>query len=326
MGESVWNKFVRSKKGSLILGLLVMLFWGSLFPTVKVGYKLFGVDTASAGSILLFAGLRFVICGLLFMSVAWRRDRKLSLPDRHTILSALPIGLTAYVLHYTFTYLGIANLESSKTAIMKQVGTLFIVCFGFLFRKEDKFTVSKLVGGILGFGSILSVNFKGMRLTFSVWELLVVCASFSSVASTIFSKNAYDRCDPLYVTAFSQLMGGAVLSLIGVLMGGGFRRFDLGSVGIMAYICFASCIGYGLWNLLLKYHDMSRMNTIKFSETLFSAVFSWIILGENILRWQYLLSFVFVTMGVLIGNGSLTLGSLSTKKEKKTNLGIASKE
>lgn len=304
MAESKWKNFVRSKKGALLLGLLTMLCWGSLFPMVKLGYRAFDVDTSSPGSILLFAGLRFFICGLLLVLFVWRRDRRLSLPDRQTLLPVFMIALTAYILHYTCTYLGLANLESSKTAIIKQIGTLFIVCFAFLFRREDRFTLAKLAGGILGFASILVINLEGLRLRFTVWDLLVVCASFASVASTIFSKNAYDRCDPLYVTALSQLTGGAILLLIGMLLGGRMGKAGPVPFWILAYICLASCVGYGLWNLLLKYHDMSRMSTIKFAETLFSAVFSWTILGENIFRWQYLLSFALVVAGLIISTHS----------------------
>lgn len=304
MAESKWKNFVRSKKGALILGLLTMLCWGSLFPMVKLGYRAFDVDTSSPGSILLFAGLRFFICGLLLILFVWRRDRRLSLPDRQTLLPVFMIALTAYILHYTCTYLGLANLESSKTAIIKQIGTLFIVCFAFLFRREDRFTLAKLTGGILGFASILVINLDGLRLHFTVWDLLVVCASFASVASTIFSKNAYDRCDPLYVTALSQLIGGAILLLIGALAGGRLGRIDLASLCTLAYICLASCVGYGLWNMLLKYHNMSRMSTIKFAETFFSAAFSWIILGEDIFQWQYLLSFILVAAGLIISNRS----------------------
>lgn len=304
MAELKWKNFVRSKRGALIFGLLTMLCWGSLFPMVKLGYRAFDVDTTSSGSILLFAGLRFFICGLLLLLFVWRRDRRLSLPDRQTLLPVFMIALTAYILHYTCTYLGLAHLESSKTAIIKQVGTLFIVCFAFLFRREDRFNLAKLMGGILGFASILVINLEGLRLYFTVWDLLVVCASFASVASTIFSKNAYDRCDPLYVTALSQLIGGTILLLIGALAGGRLGRIDLASFCILTYICLASCVGYGLWNLLLKYHDMSRMSTIKFAETLFSAAFSWIILGENIFQWQYLLSFVLVAAGLIVSNRS----------------------
>lgn len=89
-----------------------------------------------------------------------------------------------------------------------------------------------------------------------------------------------------------------------MLLGGRMGKAGPVPFWILAYICLASCVGYGLWNLLLKYHDMSRMSTIKFAETLFSAVFSWTILGENIFRWQYLFSFALVAAGLIISTHS----------------------
>ena len=89
---------------------------------------------------------------------------------------------------------------------------------------------------------------------------------------------------------------------MGLLLGGRLARFDLRAVLVLVYMCFASCAGYGLWNLLLKYNDMSRLNVIKFAETLFSAVCSWALLGENVFRLSYLFSFLLVCAGILICN------------------------
>lgn len=50
-----------SKNKSMLSALLVMLLWGSLFPMVKLGYNAYNLVTT--GVILLFAGIRFTICG-----------------------------------------------------------------------------------------------------------------------------------------------------------------------------------------------------------------------------------------------------------------------
>ena len=51
------------KNKGVFYSLLVMLLWGSLFPMVKKGYSLFGASTP--GDFLAFAGVRFVICGII---------------------------------------------------------------------------------------------------------------------------------------------------------------------------------------------------------------------------------------------------------------------
>ena len=303
---------LRNPLSSTSLALLVMFFWGSLFPMIKIGYNAFGVDTSNVASILLFAGLRFLLCGAVLITVSGARMKRLEFPARSALTPILLIALTAYVLHYACTYIGISHLESSKTAIIKQTGTLFIICFAFLFRKEDRFTPAKLIGGLLGFSSILVVNLNGLHLSVSGYDLLILLASFCSAAGMIFSKNAYDSCDPLYITAWAQLFGGVILLTLGLLLGGRLARFDLRAVLVLVYMCYASCAGYGLWNLLLKYNDMSRLNVIKFAETLFSALCSWALLGENVFRLSYLFSFLLVCAGILFCNLSTVKKKVST--------------
>ncbi len=298
---------LRNTTSATLLTLVVTFFWGSLYPMVPLGYKTFAIDTSNLSNILLYAGLRFTLCGSFLVGAVSLRDKRLAPPDRSVLPAILTITLFTYVLHYICNYVAMGHLESSKTAIIKQIGSLFLICFAFLFRKEDRFTAAKLIGGLLGFASILVINMQGLTLSFSVYDLLVIGASFFATVGVILAKNAYDRHDPIYVTAWAQLMGGLILLLSGPLTGGSFGRFDLSSVLVMAYTCLASCAGYALWNSLLKYNDMSRMNVIKFAEPLFGGLCSWVLLGENVFRVTYLLSLILVCVGILIGTGRIAL-------------------
>ncbi len=52
-----------SRYKSIAFTLLVMALWGSLFPMVKLGYTAYNITTT--GDILLFAGVRFTVCGAI---------------------------------------------------------------------------------------------------------------------------------------------------------------------------------------------------------------------------------------------------------------------
>ena len=71
---------LRNPLSSTLLALLVMFFWGSLFPMIKIGYNAFGVDTSNVASILLFAGLRFLLCGAVLITVSGARMKRLEFP------------------------------------------------------------------------------------------------------------------------------------------------------------------------------------------------------------------------------------------------------
>ena len=120
-----------SRTKAIVSALITMLLWGSLFPMVKLGFSLYEVE--GTADILLFAGLRFLICGAAICIFAFIKNKQ----TYHGVFSALPAvllsGLFAIVLHYSFSYLGLELTDSSKTALIKQVGALFYVCFSFIF-------------------------------------------------------------------------------------------------------------------------------------------------------------------------------------------------
>ena len=54
--------------------LLCCLLWGSAFPCIKIGYRLFEVDAADTASQILFAGCRFTLAGegaIFFSTIAY---------------------------------------------------------------------------------------------------------------------------------------------------------------------------------------------------------------------------------------------------------------
>ena len=121
---------------TVFFSLLTMLLWGSLFPMVKLGFSAYGVE--GVADLLLFAGIRFIICGGVLSLFAALRDKKSFRSVRHALVPVLFSGVFSIVLHYGFTYTGLEWTDSSKTALIKQIGVLFYVCFSFLFIKEDK--------------------------------------------------------------------------------------------------------------------------------------------------------------------------------------------
>ena len=118
---------------TILLSLLVMALWGSLYPVVKIGYEAFNLDGTDVPSVLMFAGVRFTICGIVVMLISIARKDKYDSPKVKTISLILLSGFFSIILHYAFVYIGLAYTDSSKSAIIKQVGNLLYVCFAFLF-------------------------------------------------------------------------------------------------------------------------------------------------------------------------------------------------
>lgn len=285
----------------LILSLIVMAFWGSLYPTVKMGMKAFNVGS-SVPQILMFAGSRFLFCGVIICLIALFKRDKIEGNKTKSIISILIIGLFSIILNYAFVYIGISSTDSSKTALIKQLGPLFYVCFAFLFFESEKFSILKIVGAFVGFLGIFAINFDQSGITFYLADVFILLSSLSSMVANILTKKMIGNQSTFWVTGISQLFGGLVLIIVSLIMGGSLLEFNLSNVGIYLYIALASTVAYVLWNYVLKISNLSNMFIIKFAESLFACIFGAILLKENIFKWQYLIAFVLIFIGIFLGN------------------------
>ena len=289
---------------TLALSLLVMTLWGSLYPVVKLGYSVFGINGKAVPDILMFAGMRFVISGLAVSLFSLLKREKIAPPKVNNIGFILLMGLFAVVLHYSCTYMGLTTTDSSKTALIKQLGALMYVCFAFLFFKDERFSVLKIVGAIIGFAGIVAINYTPAGIRFSAGDLIIIAASFCTVTANIINKQCLKGVSPYWTTGISQFAGGLVLLVAAFVMGATPLRFTWRSTLVFAYICVATVSSYTLWYYILKHNSLSKMFIIKFAEPLMACVFGAILLGENIFRLQYLLAFLLISTGIILGNRS----------------------
>lgn len=290
------------KSKTIVSSLLVMALWGSLFPCVKIGYAASNINANSVADILMFAAMRFAICGALVCVFCLFRRKTMSVPSVKSALNIVWIGIFAVALHYACTYIGLSMTDSSKTALLKQAGALIYICFSFLFFKDEKFSIFKIVGAIIGFCGIMAINLSLDSISFSLGDILILCASICTVVSNIISRRSVQNISPLWITGISQLFGGLILFIVSLLLGGVLPQFTVVGVLVFAYICAASITAYTLWYHILKTNELSKLFIIKFAEPLFACAFGAILLGEDIFRLQYFAAFLLISAGILVGH------------------------
>lgn len=301
--RKMMNKLLNSKLfKTIILPLISMVLWGSLYPFVKIGYEAFNIDATSVPDILMFAAVRFIISGIIVCIIASFTVKKEERPTPKIFGSIVLMGLFSIVLHYAFTYMGLGITDSSKTALLKQFAPLLYTCFAFLFIKTEKFNILKIIGAVVGFAGIVAINIGTNVNGFSLGDILILSASLCSVISMVMSWYIVRKTNPFWITAISQTVGGIILLCAALVLGAEFPVFTLESTLVFAYICIASIVGYVIFGYAQKYSDMSKLFIIKFAEPLFACVFGAILLGEDILKIQYLVAFVLITAGIVLGN------------------------
>ena len=91
------------------LGAMLCCFlWGSAFPCIKIGYKLWEINSLDTASQILFAGMRFLLAGILAIVLGSMLERRFLKPERgreDSVVVASADSRTVYVLLYrTGTY------------------------------------------------------------------------------------------------------------------------------------------------------------------------------------------------------------------------------
>ena len=286
--------------------IICCILWGSAFPCVKIGYKLFEIDQTSVPSLMLFAGTRFSLAGAFVIAFGSVTKRKFLCPKPKNIWRVLLLSLFQTALQYTFFYIGLANTAGVKASVLNGLGVFFtIIAACFIFRTE-KFNLIKLAGCILGFAGVVLINLGGdFSFNFSLLgEGFVIFSGLSAAMAAglvkIFSKHE----DTTALCGYQFLIGGLVLVVIGLSFGGRITHIDVGAMFMLIYLAFLSACAFTLQGFLLKYNPVSKVAVFKSTNPLFGALFSAIILGESdqLLSYFTLLALVLVCLGIFIIN------------------------
>lgn len=313
--ESDTKKTFTNKKVVAIIATLCCFLWGSAYPAVKNGYILFQIAPADVASKLVFAGYRFILAGIILLTVAQISGRKIFAITKNNAFKILILGITQTMLQYIFFYIGLSNTTGVKGAIMNSMGTFFSVILAHYLYKNDKLSMKKIMGCIIGFLGVMIANFSMDLFNFSfniVGEGFIIVAAFIFSASAIYGKKISQNIDVMLVTGYNLFMGGVMLALIGLASGGRVTHFTPGSSALLIYMAILSATAFSLWTLLLKYNKVGAVSIYNFLIPIFGVMLSSIFLGENILEVKNIIALALVCSGIWLVNKSNPIKKPST--------------
>ena len=138
--------------------MLSCLLWGSAAPCIKIGYSLF--EISGTASQLLFAGIRFIIAGILTILFGSILSRKILIPQKSSIPDVFKLAMVQTVLQYIFYYIGLANTSGVNASIINASNVFVSLLFSCLLFKFEKLTTRKIFGSVIGFLGVILINIK----------------------------------------------------------------------------------------------------------------------------------------------------------------------
>lgn len=265
------------------------------------------MDSADTASQIVFAGIRFTLAGLLVLTFTSIREKKVMFPDKEVLKYAIPVCLAQTVGQYFFFYIGVANTSGVKGGIITGLGNFIAILLSCLVFRNERMTVRKSAGCILGFAGVVVINIMGNSLDMGfklTGEGFILIAQLSYGISTVLINIFSRKVSPVILSGTQFTMGGIVLALIGTGMGGHLGNVTIGGVAIIFYLAMVSAVAYTLWSVLLAWNDVSKVVIFGFVNPLCSVILSALILGEvrQAFNIESLVALLLVCTGIYIVN------------------------
>ena len=280
--------FLATTPGVVLACLAACFLWGSAFPCVKIGYELFAVDAADVPSILAFAGTRFVIAGLMVVAGMSVARRHAFVPERRDLPAVAALALFQTVVQYVLFYVGLANCAGVTSSILEASNSFICVLLAALVFRFERLTARKVVGCLVGFAGVVLVNVAGESggLSFTLaGEGMVLASTVAAATSSNLAKRFSASHDPVLLSGWQFVVGGAVMLAIGLALGGHVAPADaanpLPALALLAYLGFISAAAYSLWSLALAVNPVSRVAVFGFMNPVFGVLLSAVLLGET---------------------------------------------
>ena len=273
----------------------VCVIWGTTYLVIRIG----------VGHLppMLFGGIRWVIAGVVFITVLKWRGKML--PKANEIVHLAVVGLAL---------LGFANglvvwaeqwIPSGLTALLLTTVPFFMVGLESLLPKGPKLNATILTGLVMGLAGVCLIFGEDIKYLADPNNLLGVLALLGAVffwsLGSLYSKYVKVDVHPLMGASVQMLIAGIFLSVIGISIGELPRlSFEINGLLSLAYlIIFGSFVGYASYIYALAKLPLSLVSTFAYINPVIALFLGWIILDEK-LNFQIAIAAVVIIAGVFI--------------------------
>ena len=266
------------KGKALIAYLIVCVFWGSTYLAIKVG--------VTELPPFLFAGLRFLVAGLILLAVA--RALGDPLPRKSDWRTLAIVGLLLLAGGNAFVVWSEQYVASGIASIFVVTVAMWTALFDAIIPGGSSELNWRVVAGLLlGFlGTLLLVGASPAELLAADKRgpLALTMASASWSLGTVYAKRHPTQASPYMGAAFQMIVGGGAVALVGTMLGE-WASWHLSTrgIGAIAYlVIFGSILGYSAYSYALRHASATIVGTYAYVNPVIAVLLGWLLLHEPV--------------------------------------------
>jgi len=266
------------KGKALIAYLIVCVFWGSTYLAIKVG--------VTELPPFLFAGLRFLVAGLILLAVA--RALGDPLPRKSDWRTLAIVGLLLLAGGNSFVVWSEQYIASGIASIFVVTVAMWTALFDAIIPGGSSDLNWRVVAGLLlGFlGTLLLVGATPAEILAADKRgpLALTMASASWSLGSVYAKRHPTQASPYMGAAFQMIVGGGAVALVGTMLGE-WASWHLSTrgIGAIAYlVIFGSILGYSAYSYALRHASATIVGTYAYVNPVIAVLLGWLLLHEPV--------------------------------------------
>ena len=266
------------KGKALIAYLIVCVFWGSTYLAIKVG--------VTELPPFLFAGLRFLVAGLILLAVA--RALGDPLPRKSDWRTLAIVGLLLLAGGNAFVVWSEQYIGSGIASIFVVTVAMWTALFDAIIPGGSSELNWRVIAGLLlGFlGTLLLVGATPAEILAADKRgpLALTMASASWSLGSVYAKRHPTQASPYMGAAFQMIVGGGAVALLGTALGE-WASWHLSSrgIGAIAYlVIFGSILGYSAYSYALRHASATIVGTYAYVNPVIAVLLGWLLLHEPV--------------------------------------------
>ncbi len=286
-----------------IVFILLGVIWSSSFMWIKIAVQEVSPITLVAFRALF--GLLFGVVVIFIQRVSWPRTFKAWLP-------LLIVGLTNVAIPFFLISWGEQSIDSAVASILDATVPLFTILTAHFLLQDDKMTIPKVLGLLIGFAGIIILMSKdiGGSPSSLLGQLAVVVASMFYAGSAVYVRKTTEDIPGIVRSAGPLVSATATMWLMTFLFE---RPVTIPHLGItwVALLCLG-VLGSGL-AFVLAYYLIHEIGPTRTTMVTYLFPLGGVILGIAILHEQLIWQ---VIAGAALIIASLTVSNWEPRKQE----------
>ena len=272
---------MRKRDNTVIWAIIACLLWSTAYSTIKIGLQY--------DSPLHFAGLRFLISGLLILPFTVRFSVYFALLKEHWKL-VFWVTLLQTIMNYILFYLGLDLVPGALGAVIVGSQPLVTAIVASIMDKSEKLTRRKIVTIICGISGVIliSAGRQAFKLGSAI-ELLgvfmIFAANIAVATSNVLISLRSKGINPLLLSSSTLLIGGFIIYLLSLAFEDIPECTKPAEYWIvLVWLGFMAAAAFSIWFRLLQrpHVKVSDLNLWKFIIPVVGSILSWLLVpGEN---------------------------------------------